>query len=183
METFHIVNSNTFSSIFLLQLIHSVFGPCQLLSLVALFICAAVFTAALDPMRFPWDFFTLYLSLPGRWQPRSHSLTIRQWQTPSAHLLSLSVLSLSLCVSRASGVSSSIYFLLTVFPAQASHVSKQQLVSFLHVWQCEVTIISVLIRFQFDVALLQFLRNSTVIPWQPYQFCLFLFNVPFLTAT
>lgn len=85
-------------------------------------------------------------------------------------------------LSRASGFFFSIYFLLSVFLADASHVSKQQLVSFLRVWQCEVTIISVLIRFQFDVALLQFLRNSTVVPWQPYQVCLFPFNVPFLTA-
>ena len=129
-------------------------------------------------MRFPWDFFTLYLSLPQRWQPRTCSPSIRRRRTPSANLLSLLVLSSSRFVPWASDLLCSIYFLLSFSCTGFT----QQLVFFLHVWQCEATTVTTLIRFDFELAFLQFCRNSTVIPWQPLLVC-FSVNIPFLTAT
>lgn len=138
------LNCNTSSdiySIYLLQTIYRLFGPCQLLSFrAAIIVCAAVFTA--NPRRLGWDLFTLYLSLPGRWRLHSFSLSTCRQQTASAHLLSL--LLHPLCVPPGHQE--------CILPPHTLHrlhtFLKQQFVFFLHVLQSEVTLITALVRFQ-----------------------------------
>lgn len=115
---------NTFSS---LVLIHSVWTlPVAVTCSYGKFICATAFTTVLDP----WDFpeISLHCNCQFWGDGSTPTLIASPYSDDSVRQLTFCYFStspsLSLCVFWASDWLSSIYFLLTLFPAQDSHFFK-----------------------------------------------------------
>lgn len=167
METSRHVDRSIFYAFFVF------FGSCHVLSLAAILICAAVSNGGVGPHEVSLRF--LHTVPVTSWEMAAPVLQPRRTAMPgavSSPFVTFSSLSVSPGLQTCFA---SIYFPSHSFSCTGfTLLHKQQLFSSLHVWQCEVTIVTMLIRFQFDVTFRLFLRYSSVAPQQHFLFCLFL---------